>query len=58
MQIMCLAAPGNRGSNCTLAILLHNDAVLGQLLLDKDDLLLTLHNEIAPCTHKYKTNIN
>lgn len=42
-----IAEPGHRGSHRTLAVLLHNDAVLGQLLLDENDFLLSFHNEIA-----------
>lgn len=41
--------PGNWGSNCTLPVLLHNDAILGQLFLDQDDFLLTFYDEIASC---------
>lgn len=47
-----MAAPGHRGSHRTLAVLLHNDAVLGQLLLDENDLFLTFDNEITTCTQK------
>lgn len=47
-----MAAPGHRGSHRTLAVLLYNDAVLGQLLLDENDLLLTFDNEITTCTQR------
>lgn len=44
-----VTVPGNRGSDCTLPVLLHNDSILGQLLLDQNDFLLTFYDEITPC---------
>lgn len=39
--------PGDGGSDGTFAVLLHNDAVLGQLLLDKNHLLLPFYYEVT-----------
>lgn len=45
-------APSNRGSHCTLPVLIHNDSILWQLLLDQYDFLLTFHDKISPCKKK------
>lgn len=45
-------APSNRGSHCTLPVLIHNDSILWQLLLDQYDFLLTFHDKISPCKVK------
>lgn len=47
-------APCNRGSHCTLPVLIHNDSILWQLLLDQYDFLLTFHDKISPCKKKVK----
>lgn len=44
-----MRVPGNWGSDCSFPVLLHDDSILGQLLLDQNDFLLTLYNEITPC---------
>lgn len=44
--------PGDWGSNCSLPVLLHNDPILGQLLLDQDDFLLAFYDEITSCEAK------
>lgn len=48
--------PGNWGSNCTLPVLLHDDSILGQLLLDQNDFLLTFYNKVTPCKETVQCN--